>query len=328
MEFSYLDMHLAVDTDDKEKLIFSHRQYPGCGIYTYDQNILKHPSLRLRGNLKKQIEEANFAREGVSKHALLVYAVLALIAMAVLILWVGNNAILAYIVSRIPPSVEEDIGKSVLADIKKEEQFLSDPEYLTYLSAVGKRLNAAMPKGTREFKYFVLDEEMVNAFAVPGGYILVCRGLIEQVQTPEELAGVLAHECAHLTEKHSMRKIAGTLGPGFVMHYFLGARNSLLTSLTATAAYIGQQSYSRKQESEADEIGFDYLVKAQINPEGMIVFFKRMQAQELGFSNPTFLSSHPPTGERMDKMEQKLEALGRKKYKPFPPIKKPTGVGQ
>src|SRR5690348_3082585 len=140
---------------------------------------------------------------------------------------------------------------------------------------------------------------MVNAFAVPGGYILVCRGLIEQVQTPEELAGVLAHECAHLTEKHSMRKLAGTLGPGFVMHYFLGARNSLLTSLTATAAYIGQQSYSRKQESEADEIGFDYLVKAQINPEGMIVFFKRMQAQELGFSNPTFLSSHPPTGERM-----------------------------
>jgi predicted Zn-dependent protease len=328
LEFPYADLQISLDPKDKEKIFFLHPHFPDTGLYTYDSQILEHPTLRLRSNLKNQIQRATYVREGPSKHTILVYGVLGLIVAALLLVWLGNNAILGYVVRQLPPSFEDEIGKMVMADVKDEVDFVTDPKYLNYLSTVGKRLNASMPKGTKEFKYYVIDKRMVNAFAIPGGYVLVCRGLIDQVESPEELAGVLAHECAHLTEKHSMRKIAGTLGPGFAIHFFLGQKNSMLAGLAETAAYLGQQKYSRSQESEADDVGFDYLLKADIDPEGMIGFFKKMNAKELGFANPAFLSSHPPTRERLDRLEQRLNAMGKKKFKPFPALKKPDGAAE
>jgi len=326
LEFAYADLQISLDPKDKEKIFFLHPHFPDSGLYTYDSQILEHPTLRLRSNLQNQIQRATYVREGPSKHTILVYAIIGLIVAVLAILWVGNNAILNYVVQRLPSSLEDEIGKSVMMEVKERFKFVVEPEYTNYLSVVGRRMNAAMPKGTKEFKYYVIDVPIVNAFAVPGGYVLVCRGLIEQTDSPEELAGVLAHECAHLTQRHSMRQIAGTQAPGLVMKYFFGQHNSVLTLFASAAAYIGQQSYSRAQETEADEIGFDYLVKAEINPEGMIRFFRKVKAMESGFSDPTFLRSHPPTEERLEKLEKKMEPLRNKKSKPFPAIKKPEGL--
>jgi len=321
-------LEIRLDPQDAERILFSHPHFPNSGIATYDSEILKHPTISSRTDLKSQIEAARSTREGPSKHGLLVYGVIGTIVALLAILWVGNNAILNYIVHRLPPSFEDEIGKSVMMEIRERFTFVMEPAYTNYLGVVGKRMNAAMPKGTKEFRYYVIDVPIVNAFAVPGGYVLVCRGLIDQAESPEELAGVLAHECAHLTQKHTMRRIAGTHGPGLVMKYFFGQHNSMLTIFAGAAAHLGQQRYSRTQEAEADDLGFDYLVSADINPAGMVTFFKKVKAMERGYSDPTFLRSHPPTEERLEMMEKKLEALGKRKYKPFPSLKKPEITGE
>lgn len=327
VDFPLQDLDISLDPEDEGRVIFTHPKFPGIECYTYSAEILRHPNLARRAGLRNRIEELTREREGPSRHAVLVFSVFGGIAALLLFLALGNNLILGWIVQGLPASWEEQIGDRVMAEVWEEFDRVHDPAYTNFLQGAAERLLASLPKD-RRYSLYVAESEEENAFAIPGGHIVVLSGLIENVESSEELAGVLAHEIAHLRRRHGMRGVAAAAGPVLITKYFMGSRNGFLTALAATSAYIGQQRYSRENELEADDLGFDYLVKARIHPRGMVRFFERLEQAEGGFGGPDFLSSHPPTSERLAHLKARLAGVSRgRTFRPLPKIPQPKPRG-
>ena len=327
LDIPFQDLAIDLDPEDDTRVIFTHPKFPGMECYTYSPEILRHPTLARRVNLREQLADLTHKREGPSRHTILVFSVLGGIVALLALLALGNNFILSQIVRGLPDSWEEDIGAEVMVEVWEEFERIHDPVYTNYLQAAAERLLGSLPKDEK-YRLYVADSPVENAFAVPGGHIVVLSGLIESVGSPEELAGVLAHEVAHVRQRHGMRKVAAAAGPMLITKYFIGSRNSVLTALAVTSAYVGQQRYSRENEHEADELGFDYLVDAKIHPGGMVRFFERLEEQE-GSGMPGFLSSHPPTSERISHLKGRLtEATRGRTFQPLPRPEKPKSDGK
>jgi predicted Zn-dependent protease len=177
---------------------------------------------------------------------------------------------------------------------------------------VGK-LTHASPDKRFAFKVSVQQNQEVNAFAAPGGLIVVYTGLIDEAGTAEEVAGVLAHEMAHATHRHSMRQLiyAGGLLP--LMGLLIGQPDA--AALFHNLGKLSELKFSRTQEEEADRTGFDTLVAAGISTEGMARFFDRL-AQASGAS-PSFLSTHPASGDRAAAIRARATALGHRTIEPL-----------
>ena len=169
-----------------------------------------------------------------------------------------------------------------------------------------------------------MRDPVLNAFAVPGGKVVLHSGLILAAESPEEIAGVLAHEIAHVTRQHSMRQLVSTLGLYLLAQAFLGDMQGLMAVLLDNGSYLLTLKFSRDHESDADEVGLGYMRAAGIDPQGMVEMFRKLQAaheemnEEMSgeieeatgaedLSMPDFLSTHPDTGERIEAMQKLLE---------------------
>jgi Zn-dependent protease with chaperone function len=325
LELPFNDLQVEADPEDKEKLFFRHPQHPDWEVYTYSREILNQRNLLQRTDLRQQIAEATFAQQGPTKHTKLVLGTLATIVSVLLLCWFANDWVISYIVSQMPAEWEANLGKEVMAEAKKELTFSSDPDRTNYLNEVAQRLVHALPKQPQPYKFYLLDEAGLNAFAIPGGHILVLDSMLDFIDTPEELAGALAHEIAHITQRHSLRRATATAGPTFAIRYLVGQRSGALGAIAATGVFLGNQRYSRSNESEADDVGMDYLVKAGINPRGMITFFKKLQKFEgrHGVDDSDILNDHPATSARIAHLEEKLKSFREPKYKSFANLVKP-----
>jgi beta-barrel assembly-enhancing protease len=154
----------------------------------------------------------------------------------------------------------------------------------------------------------VLRDATPNAFAIPGGHMALHTGLLEMAKTPEQVAGVIAHEISHVTQRHSLRNMMQSAGLSMVFGVLLGSPD--LASLAGMAEELQALSYSRDMEREADDVGWNYLLKAEINPRGMVEFFELL-AKEEGVSGnmPALLSTHPATAERIANLQERLQNL-------------------
>lgn len=327
MPFSLLQ--IAAHPVEEEKVVFSHPESPEWEVSTYASEILDHPFLTKRTALWPQIKALKHDLEGHGGHERLVLTVLAGIGGLFLLLWACNNRIIRWAVNQAPISWEQDLGKKVMAEVRQDKtiRFVTDPALTNRLFAVTQRLVAGQ-KGPHTFRFYLVDDPTVNAFALPGGHILVLTGLVQATGSPEELAGVLAHEMAHITERHGFRAIAESAGPSILAKFFLGNQGGFLSALAATSSFLGQQRYSRRHESEADEKGWDLLVAAKIDPKGMIEFLKKTRELEgrQGSEN-AYLSSHPPTSQRIEALRGKIRdiKLGTR-FEPLPtPTNSPAG---
>lgn len=230
--------------------------------------------------------------------------------------WVIGATVLAALIVGVPPlfsalvdaavhalpwSVDRQIGK--LATATGEGVKLDAPEIEAAVDAIVERLassEALEPYTEIEFTVRVVADDTVNAYALPGGFITVNRGLLVRAERPEEVAGVIAHEMAHVTERHGLERIAQSIGVYAALQLLLGNPEGMLELAAELFAAGTILSYSRSQESEADLVGLDVLRGAQVDPRGMAEFFERMQRieAEAGVDVPDWLSSHPDTRER------------------------------
>lgn len=219
----------------------------------------------------------------------------------------------------LPPHLERRIGETIMRDIRlREPAYIDDVEVTAYLNALGARLSAATPEAGRSFEFFALRDATLNAFALPGGYIGVHSGLVLAAQSESELAGVLAHEIAHVTQKHLARLMsrqsqAQTAQWLALAVAILAARSSADVSQAAivagTAAGVQTMlNYSRDFEREADRIGIQILERAGFDVRGMASFFERMQKFGRLYENnaPGYLRTHPLTLERISDMENRI----------------------
>jgi predicted Zn-dependent protease len=209
------------------------------------------------------------------------------------------------------PAQERALSGQIAREIRKTLPVVDDPELNTYLSAVGDRLVSSSTDATGRMIFLLINSPEINAFAAPGGVIAVNTGLIIAAKNESEMAGVMAHEIAHVTQRHLARTYANqsnmTLKTGLTLlaGLILGAYN---TDMGAAAVMSGlaasQQSklkYSRSNEQEADRIGIQTLASAGYDPRGMPEFFQTLQ-KETGQSGDKlieYLQTHPLTSSRI-----------------------------
>lgn len=218
---------------------------------------------------------------------------------------------------------EKELGRKFDTLTRSNLPIIDDPEVTNYVNSVLKRLLKNIPRQPFEFKASVIDHTSLNAFAVPGGYVYVFSGLIMNLESEAELAGVMAHELAHVTQRHVAARMerAQYLTLGALL---IAAAGVALGGVSGGAAAIGavgasqsaMLNYSRADENEADNIGLQYLLKAGYNPDGMTQGFKvlRQKSWMSGVSVPTYLSTHPAIGDRVNSMSARVAALPKKAY--------------
>lgn len=209
------------------------------------------------------------------------------------------------------PEEEQRIGRELMQRLRHSGRLLNDMEVEAYIDDLGWRLASSGDDASNAFTFFVIRDPSINAFAIPGGYIGIHSGLILASRTESELAGVVAHEIAHLTQHHIARSLeqAGRMNvpltAAVIAAILLGAGNPQLGEAAIAASVAGsaqmQLDFSRAHEQEADRVGIQLLARAGLDPEGMPGFFERLQQESryAGYVLPEFLSTHPITGNRI-----------------------------
>lgn len=224
----------------------------------------------------------------------------------------------------ITPEEESRIGSNLYRYLRQNNLIIDDPMMQEYISSLGYRLVSNSDQPERKFTFFIVKDPSVNAFAAPGGYIGIHSGLIQLSKNESELAAVIAHEIAHVTQKHmsrtyeAARKHSIATAVAILAAALIGqksgelAQAALSTGVAASAQM--QLNFSRAHEKEADFLGMRTLVAADFNPLGMATMFERMEksARLYGPELPEFLSTHPVTTYRI--AESKNRALGMLKH--------------
>jgi beta-barrel assembly-enhancing protease len=212
-----------------------------------------------------------------------------------LILWL-LGLLAARLVSWVPIDVDVAIGEQNWEELAPASTHCSDPGPLAYVEELAQPLIAAADSEF-EFQFVVVDNDEINAFALPGGFITVNMGLLDAAETGEEIAAVIAHEMAHVTNRHGMRAVMRRVGGVALISMVFGGTN--LEVIAWAAEGLSSQAHSRDQERDADDQGRAFLMKAGVDPTGMATFFERLEAESAGMPGAAvLLSTHPNPGER------------------------------
>jgi len=221
----------------------------------------------------------------------------------------------------ISPQMERQIGEQSMFQIRSSKSYMDDPEISDYLNELGERLVSNSPEPGQPFEFFAIDDNAINAFALPGGFVGVNTGLIQLAQSESELASVLSHEISHVTQHHYARMVSGTRYDSLaalatLAVAILAARNS---PQSATAGIVGAQAgviqrqlnFTREHEQEADRIGLGILEKSGFDTRAMPAFFERMQkaTQLMEGNTPSYLRTHPVTVERIADVDNRVQQL-------------------
>lgn len=209
------------------------------------------------------------------------------------------------------PRNERRIGESIMREIRRDPAYLDDPESTAYIESLGRRLVAVSVESRGDFEFFLVSDPTINAFALPGGFVGVHTGLILASQAESELAGVMAHEVAHVTQRHIARiidkqsQLTLPLIAGLIIAMLAARSNSQISqaaiATTQAGAIQASLNYTRDFEREADRVGFQLLEQAGYDVNGMPAFFERLnRARRLTEVNaPAYLRTHPLDLERM-----------------------------
>jgi Zn-dependent protease with chaperone function len=300
---------------NNEHLFLEHPAQPGWSVSTKDPQFLAHPTLLAHPETTAQLNTLP-AEHHTRGLVVAVSIFLALILGVILVILLSREWLVEKIADRIPVSWEVSLGEGLYKEITSEKEVVTDPVREKQIAAITAPLLEVVGTNVYKFQFHIITDTNINAFAIPGGHIFIHTGLLHAADTPEEVAGVLAHEMAHVTERHGFRSLINAAGLYLIVQFFFGDASGAMAVLTEGSRTLLQQSYSRDFERQADDVGWNYLVKANVDPRGMLRFFKRMKEEEA--KNPQLsgalqlLNTHPATDERMRRLEQKWQKLDRK----------------
>ncbi|MBO4314028.1 MAG: M48 family metalloprotease [Desulfovibrio sp.] len=213
---------------------------------------------------------------------------------------------------------EKQMGRKFDLMIRSHLSIIEDPEVSLYVKDVLARLVKSVPPQPYEFKSAVILNNGLNAFAVPGGYVYVLTGLIMNLDREDELAGVLSHELAHVTLRHVAARLeraqyltVGSLLLAVAGIAIAGPAGGAVAVGALGASQSAMLNYSRVDENEADHIGLQYLTAAKYSPSGLVGGFKvlRQKSWMSGVSIPTYLSTHPDLGDRINGLQARIATM-------------------
>lgn len=206
---------------------------------------------------------------------------------------------------------EQKLGDMAFEQMRPSLKLLGDGPAVRAVTEMGKKLTAG---SKYRYQWFVTDDPTVNAFAMPGGYVVVHTGLLKAADSAEEVAGVLAHEVQHVELRHSLKGMIHGLGLQAVWSIALGDIGSGV--FAGLAQQLSQLKFGRDQETQADTEGLKTLRRAGIAPEGMLTFFQKLSKHDHG--SVEMLSSHPLSETRFEQLRAVIAADGKWASQPLP----------
>lgn len=298
----------------ENQVYFSHPAFPGAWIVVETPQILNEPAILERPSIKRQIrgfkiqspENADSKNKNPSaafsslKWVGIFFGVIAVISLGVQLLLTG-------VIGIISPSLEVEIGKISLENFLESHSATPfESRERDYVETITKNIYSTLPEQTYQYKITFVEDKTPNAFALPGGFIVVTSGLLKFVgEDVNKLAGVLAHEISHVEKRHGLRTLVNTTGPTLIIQSIIGNDAGIISLVTKSSLMLSGMSYSRKMEFEADEMAVDLLIGAGYDPIGLKAFLLQLNFLS-GDGVPEFLSTHPATDARIKRLNQKM----------------------
>lgn len=228
----------------------------------------------------------------------LIYGVGFITLLVLIGIW-QYDRLLDWAASHISVETEQEMGRAVLKSLNRQQDTIPSGAAVSFVENLGQQLT----KGSRyTYQWLVVQDDAVNAFAMPGGIVVVNSGLLKKAGSANEVAAVLAHEIQHVEQRHALKNMMNSAGVAAVVMLVLGDANAALIMI---AHQVSTQYFSRQVEAEADLKGAQLLLKQGIHPQGMASFFKRLASEQPQAERvPAWLSSHPDTANRIQLAEQ------------------------
>ncbi|MBX3340868.1 MAG: M48 family metallopeptidase [Nitrospira sp.] len=314
---TFADMAVEAGGLDHDQLVVSWGTGPSVWtLYVKDPALIvafrRAAPPQLTAHLERAAEQVRRARHS---HRLLWGSVLGVVFGLGLLLWFGTDLMVEWAVARIPIEWEQKLGATVYQDFLSKETVLKEGPAVSAVQEMTQRLTEKIPNNPYKFQISVVQSPVVNAFALPGGYVVVFTGLMTKAESGEEVAGVLSHELNHVLQRHGMERMVKMLGLSAVVGILLGDQQGL----TGLAKQVGMElvtlKFGRAQETEADVTGIRLLSDARIAPDGMIRFFERLSEKDK--ERVEVFSTHPMSAARAALLKAELAALPKRTPEPF-----------
>ncbi|TCI02007.1 M48 family metallopeptidase [Corallincola luteus] len=314
IELSLNELKMEQGGASDRLVFFTHPGRPDWRFYTSDKSVLKDPHFKQYPHL------AGMMRGARSKHlfnwSLLVVVLLVCLAVPIAALMNLHRAS-AVIAEQVPVEWEQQLGESSFAQYQISAELMDDEQSARLLEPLVTPLIDLLPKRRFDYHFYIVNDSNLNAFALPGGIVVINSGLILAADDAAELLGVVGHEIVHVRERHGIRNVISHAGIYVAVSALIGDVSGVLAVVADAAPLLISQGYSRDFESEADRLSHALLIKANIDPTGLARFFQKMQAKEqeklaeLGDEDTQewiktgmgFISSHPATDERINALE-------------------------
>ena len=230
-------------------------------------------------------------------------------------LFMMRDRILDGVIAKMPTSIDGQIGNLLHTQLLQAGGLVKEGPALEAVRTVGQRLVAHLPTQEFNFRFAVINDPSINAFAAPGGLVVVHTGLLAKATSIDQLVGVLGHEVTHVTRRHSLRQIIYDLGLTTTLRWLLGVPDGVADTIAGAAVNLSGLKFSREQEAEADRGGVELLQKARLPATGLQSFFEEL-AKDKG-KIPSFLSTHPADAERSATLQRLIAERGQWKIEPL-----------
>jgi predicted Zn-dependent protease len=208
---------------------------------------------------------------------------------------------------------EVQLGQQESAQIQQQLPLVQDPVINQYVNALGNQIASHTSRADLQWQFYVVNTDVVNAFALPGGIIYVNRGVLERADRMDELAGVIGHEIEHVVRRHSVKQMEQMQGANMGVALACALTNVCNNQAAAAAINVGGTAifakFSRTDEVQADEGGFRNVMNAGISPNGMLTFFQKLLAEEQQSNNSnvsSWFADHPGTQDRIADIQRML----------------------
>lgn len=320
IDYNYL--RITAGGSGNRYLFFKDSRQETISIYTSDKSVLRNEfitsSPQLYGDIIQSKKKLN--KLLVGSLTLVAFIVLFLVGLYFL-----KDTLVKGLASQVPVEWEEKAGDKMISSMSLQYNFIKNDSLKNVLLSVASPLFMQVEKQGFKIDLYFVNDPTINAFALPGGKVVVQTGLLENAKTWEEVMGVLGHELAHITQRHHIRGVINNVGIFAILSATLGDVSALAGTFASIGGDLASLSNSRAFEHEADETGWDYLVNAGMNPNGLISFLETLEEENKTELDSTinasvdlsFLSTHPNTQNRIEILKQKEMEL-KQAFVPLP----------
>jgi beta-barrel assembly-enhancing protease len=285
-------------------------------LYLRDPTVIGAFRAAAPPELTRELEAtAAKVRQARSRQRTVWGVVAGVLAALALFLWFGSDVLVEFAVSRIPVEWEQKLGEAAYRDFLTQQTVIKEGPAVAAVNEITHRLIERIPDNPYKFEIAVVKSDVVNAFALPGGYVVVFTGLLIKAESGEEVAGVLSHELNHVLQRHGLDRIVKQLGLMAVVTILAGDQQGLVGLMKRLGVELLTLKFGREQETEADVTGLQLLHRAKIDPSGMIRFFERLSENDK--ERVEILSTHPMSDKRAERLKTEVAALPKQSPEPF-----------